>query len=236
MIDTQAVAREAARLARRNGWPIGKAARVAYRRAVKRELGTAWEGDPLPPLATPPPAVVIPAFNEARTIRAIVRAFVRCPGIGPVFVVDDQSGDGTGALAEAAGAYVVPGPGISKGEAVMAGLECVDTERVIFCDADLYHFTWRHAALLAQAYRGMVVGTFENVSISNSGMRAVPTKVATALRLTGYSMESQLMEATAAAGLPLIAVDLPGVIHPARPGEPLWGGLVRTNTHARRHP
>jgi glycosyltransferase involved in cell wall biosynthesis len=55
-------------------------------------------------------AIIIPAFNEAATIEAVVRGSI--PHGVPV-VVDDGSTDGTAALAEAAGAEIVTRDGAS---------------------------------------------------------------------------------------------------------------------------
>ncbi len=52
-------------------------------------------------------AVVIPARNEADRIRQTVTAAAGLPGVGLVVVVDDGSGDGTGAVARRAGAVVL---------------------------------------------------------------------------------------------------------------------------------
>jgi hypothetical protein len=52
-------------------------------------------------------AVVIPARNEADRIAATVTAAAALPGADIVVVVDDGSADGTGAVAQAAGARVV---------------------------------------------------------------------------------------------------------------------------------
>ncbi len=58
-------------------------------------------------MSAPQLAAVIPAFNEARTIEAVVLQ-VRQRAIA--IVVDDGSTDDTAALAQAAGAYVVSHP------------------------------------------------------------------------------------------------------------------------------
>jgi len=54
-----------------------------------------------------PPAVVIPARDEAGTVGAVVRAAREALPSATVIVVDDASGDGTGEEARAAGADVV---------------------------------------------------------------------------------------------------------------------------------
>jgi len=55
--------------------------------------------------------IVIPAFNEKYTIAAVVE---NCCAFAKVLVVDDGSSDGTGAIAEAAGAIVLSN-GINQG-------------------------------------------------------------------------------------------------------------------------
>jgi glycosyltransferase involved in cell wall biosynthesis len=75
---------------------------------------------PLPPAAL---AVVIPAFQEAATIAALVaRLRAALPGVVPV-VVDDGSTDGTDAIAAAAGAELLCAPGNEgKGAALRRGM------------------------------------------------------------------------------------------------------------------
>jgi glycosyltransferase involved in cell wall biosynthesis len=55
-------------------------------------------------MVRPRVALVIPAFNEAATIHAVVRSVLQ---FGTVVVVDDASSDGTGDAAERAGAVVL---------------------------------------------------------------------------------------------------------------------------------
>ncbi len=125
--------------------------------------GGFWRADqhlvtsPEPP-HWPSVAVVIPARNEAETIATVVSAHMGSdyPGALSVFVVDDQSSDGTGDLAAKAGKAdshislnVIPGRPLPKGwsgklwametgrEAVQAAPDQADY--VLFTDADIVH-------------------------------------------------------------------------------------------------
>lgn len=68
-------------------------------------------------------AVVIPAYQEAATIGAVVARVRAALPDAPLLVVDDGSTDGTAALAAAAGAEVVAMPGNQgKGAALRRGM------------------------------------------------------------------------------------------------------------------
>ena len=86
-------------------------------------------------------AAVIPAFNEARTIAAVVDG-VRA-SVDRVIVVDDGSTDGTAERARAAGADVVVHDGNrGKGHAVRTGLARVlegEFTHVLLLDGDMQH-------------------------------------------------------------------------------------------------
>lgn len=87
--------------------------------------------------------VILPARNEAETLGLIVHAIKRDLSdlVDRIIVVDDGSVDATPVVAELAGARVVPSPdGPGKGQAMRAGLDAIDTDIVVFCDADLYEF------------------------------------------------------------------------------------------------
>ncbi len=159
--------------------------------------------------------VVIPARNAAATIGPIIDAFGRADcDIGRVIVVDDGSEDETGAAAARAGALVIPGPGIGKGQAVTAGLAHVTTGRVIFCDANLSGFTPLHAFILAKPYAGMLLGVIPGLAAASTGERSLPTWLAQGIALDGYVMECQLNWATDMLRLPARRVSLPGVFKP----------------------
>lgn len=84
---------------------------------------------------------LIPAFNEAETVAAVVGGLT--PIVDAITVVDDGSTDATGDLARAAGATVIRQPEKSgKGTAVRAGLGAVlagSCTHVLMIDGDLQH-------------------------------------------------------------------------------------------------
>lgn len=85
--------------------------------------------------------VIIPAFNEARVIGRVV-ADVRRAGY-PVVLIDDGSRDDTGAVAAAAGAFVVRHPiNLGQGAALQTGIDYALTRQpdtIVTFDADGQH-------------------------------------------------------------------------------------------------
>lgn len=108
-----------------------------------------------PPLGSV--AVCIPARDEAGTIGAIVTAVAHLAARGVVddlVVIDDGSRDGTGAVAAAAGARVVPSPGgPGKGQALRQAVAVTTTDVLVFLDADVVNFTPRYVTALTAALR-----------------------------------------------------------------------------------
>jgi len=86
-------------------------------------------------------AVVIPAFNEAKTIAEVVRGAAKYTD--QIVVVDDGSTDGTAFVAKAAGAYVIRISNNSgKGVALSMGLATValnDADIIVCMDGDGQH-------------------------------------------------------------------------------------------------
>jgi dolichol-phosphate mannosyltransferase len=101
----------------------------------------------------PPVWVVIPTYNEAANIEGIVRATVAelerlVPDAHRVLVVDDNSPDGTGAIADRLAGSLAPVEVLHRsaktglGHAYLAGFERAlsgDAELVIEMDADFSH-------------------------------------------------------------------------------------------------
>jgi glycosyltransferase involved in cell wall biosynthesis len=85
-------------------------------------------------------SVVIPCLNEAESIETCVRgalgAISRLEVTGEVIVVDNGSSDGSGELAERAGARVVLEPLRGYGNAYRAGFAVARGEYIVMADAD----------------------------------------------------------------------------------------------------
>ncbi|MDD2585377.1 MAG: glycosyltransferase family 2 protein [Syntrophomonadaceae bacterium] len=81
---------------------------------------------------------VIPAYNEEDKIGETIKAVKTIPGITKIVVINDGSNDDTGLIARQAGAFVFDlKPNRGKGGAMNAALSFVDTDVVVFLDADL---------------------------------------------------------------------------------------------------
>src|ERR1700742_5076196 len=86
-------------------------------------------------------SVVIPCLNEAETIEECVTrardALAKGDIAGEVVVVDNNSTDGSGALATAAGARVVRETRPGYGSAYLAGFDSARGRYIVMADADL---------------------------------------------------------------------------------------------------
>jgi len=82
--------------------------------------------------------VVIPAFNEEKSIGSTVKALLKLPLFKRILVVDDGSSDNTAKAASEAGAEVITLPA-NKGKAyaMKKGYEAVKEGIIVFLDADL---------------------------------------------------------------------------------------------------
>lgn len=85
-------------------------------------------------------SVVIPAFNEGKTIEAVLgRVAAQLPE-AEIIVVDDASADNTAAIAERCGARVVrQAYNKGNGAAVKAGIRAAHGEVILLLDADGQH-------------------------------------------------------------------------------------------------
>jgi glycosyltransferase involved in cell wall biosynthesis len=97
--------------------------------------------EPITATTAPKVSVVIPCLNEAENIEECVkRAWAAIDGAGlhgEVVVSDNNSTDGSGVLAEAAGARVVHETRPGYGSAYLAGFAAARGEYIVMLDADL---------------------------------------------------------------------------------------------------
>src|SRR4051794_3710342 len=102
--------------------------------------------------------VILPTFNEAENLEAVVAGIRAALPDATILVVDDASTDGTGALAERLGPEVLHRPcKAGLGRAYAAGFAtalAAGAEYVIEMDADLSHDPADLPRLLAPALDG----------------------------------------------------------------------------------
>lgn len=98
-------------------------------------------------------SVVIPAYNEAERIGAVLEPVLAAPSVHEVIVVDDGSTDDTAAVAAQYGVKVVRLPeNKGKGAALAAGAREAKGDVLLFLDADLTGLTPKHVDDLVRAY------------------------------------------------------------------------------------
>ena len=110
----------------------------------------------------PTVAIVIPCYNEALTIGAVVEGFRRSLPEASIYVFDNSSSDRTAEIARAAGAVVRPVPTRGKGEVVRAMFRDVDADVFIMVDGDQTYPPERARDLIQPVLEGraeMVVAT-----------------------------------------------------------------------------
>jgi len=96
-------------------------------------------------------AAIIPAYNEAQTIKEVVRVLCASPLLSEVIVVSDGSTDKTASYAREAGATVYELPeNLGKGGAMRYGVSKTKAEIIVFFDADLIGLTIEHVEQLVR--------------------------------------------------------------------------------------
>jgi glycosyltransferase involved in cell wall biosynthesis len=154
------------------------------------------------------PCALVPAYQAEATVGAVVRGLL--PSAGRVLVVDDGSGDATGAEARKAGAEVLRlSSNGGKGSALRAGLDRIlasDATHVAFVDADGQHDPADLPGLLAAARGGedFVIGSrmaeLEAIPFYRYRTNEIGSRVLS--RMTGFEIED------AQSGYRVVAADL----------------------------
>ena len=175
-------------------------------------------------------AAVIPSWNEASTVGAVVYAALDADLVDEVVVVDNASTDGTAAVAEAHGARVVHEPTPGKGQALRAGVAATQADLLVFLDADLVGLRPGHVDELVRSVRDgaadMACGLFDRGPVANpifleglpvlTGQRALHRDLFELLAeddVRGYRVEAALNSLVAHHELRRIDRVLPGLWH-----------------------
>lgn len=117
-------------------------------------------------------SIIVPAKNEALSIRGLISRIFALFSQAEILVINDGSTDNTAQLAEAAGARVIYHP-YSKGNgaAIKTGARAAKGEILVFMDADGQHDPADIARLLEKLNEGhdMVVGARQKGSQASIG-------------------------------------------------------------------
>lgn len=98
-------------------------------------------------------SAIIPAFNEAERIAAVLAPLLSTPAVDEIVVVDDGSTDATAVVAERFAVRVVRlAENRGKAAAMAAGVAVAHGDVLLFLDADLTGLTPSHVADMIQAY------------------------------------------------------------------------------------
>ena len=103
---------------------------------------------------------LIPAYNEAATIEAVLEAVAALPLESQIVVVDDGSTDGTAALVERwvegrNGLVLLRQPNRGKGAAIRAAIPHADGDVIVIQDADMEYDPADVPALIDPIVRGV---------------------------------------------------------------------------------
>ena len=176
--------------------------------------------------------VIIPARNEQKTIANVLGPLTHHPRIGRIIVaIDPETTDETEYVVDAyslrTGLCVAHAPESGKGQVVKFALQMyADSNRVMFCDADITGLTYEHITAITESTNSQVIGVPDlpsNYPITVhtftaypwvSGQRCVPLDIVWDLNLHGYLMEVQINEAIKEAKLGTDLVLCKGLISP----------------------
>lgn len=112
-------------------------------------------------------SAIVPAYNEASRIGAVLKPLVSSSSVDEVIVVDDGSDDGTAEMAHKYPVQVVRlAENCGKAKALDEGVARARNDVLLFLDADLVGLTEAHVDKFVRSYEesgvDMAVGVFTN--------------------------------------------------------------------------
>lgn len=176
-------------------------------------------------------SVLIPAYNEEKTIVEVINAVKNCSIVDEIIVIDDGSRDNTFKLAKDTGVKVIKtSKNLGKGGALKKGLESSRGDIVVFLDADLMGIKPEHIENLVKPIIeddvGMTVGIFRKgrkaTDLSQyltpflSGQRAIRRDLLSKfdkIEFTKYGIEVALTKYAKKENIKVEFVDLYDITH-----------------------
>jgi len=174
-------------------------------------------------------AAIVPAYNEEKTVGAVIATLLNCPSVQEVIVVSDGSSDNTAQIARDYAVTLVDlKTNVGKGGAMKAGAAETDCEVLVFVDADLVGLRCEHIETLLQPVlsqkTAMSIGVFsegrpstdlaQKIAPSLSGQRAIRKELfdqVPNLEHSRYGVELALTRYAEQRGVDIVAVPLPAL-------------------------
>lgn len=112
-------------------------------------------------------SAIIPAYNEAERIAAVIEPLLRAEQVGEIIIVDDKSTDETAEVAKQYDVKVIElERNYGKATALEHGVRAASLDVLLFFDADLIGLKPSHADFLISLFEekelDMLVGIFRN--------------------------------------------------------------------------
>ncbi len=177
-------------------------------------------------------SAIIPAYNEAERIEAVLRPLTQTKTVQQIIVVDDGSTDNTACIARAAGVEVKQLPlNCGKAAALNYGVQAACHNVLLFLDADLVGLRPNQINELTNTYfdqkADMVVGVFKNGRLNTdlsqifapylSGQRILSRSLWNRMQLNmehvDFGVEIALKKLSLKDGWKVVKVELDGVTH-----------------------
>lgn len=176
-------------------------------------------------------AVVIPAYNEAKTIKKVIEVVKTVDLIDRIVVVSDGSEDNTTKISRKCNVEVIElKENIGKGGAMSIGVKNCTEDIILFLDADLVGLTKEHIeTLLKPVIDGsvpMTIGIFSNGRMGTdlaqkiapflSGQRALKKQLfnsITDIEISRFGVEMALTRYVKEHNIPYLKVNLNNLTH-----------------------
>ncbi|HHW32085.1 MAG TPA: glycosyltransferase family 2 protein [Clostridiaceae bacterium] len=176
-------------------------------------------------------SAIIPAYNEEKTISAVIKTLKKVKDVQEIIVVSDGSEDNTVGIAKECGAMVINcKENKGKAEAIREGLKVAKGDIIVLLDADLVGLSPEHVNKMIKPVIDneveMTIGIFDSGRFSTdlaqkiaphlSGQRALKRYILDDIfstEITGYGIEIAMTEFIEQKNIKVMEVLLEEVTH-----------------------